>query len=210
MGGTPVGTTTAAESVVFRRPPNGGTAAVLDDRGGESPSQLEPEFALSFAIDESGTASEPLRVALEGRIDRLELYRAGHSGPIRKIKVVDYKTSRNLSGYADKLKNELGVTDFQIPVYALGALTSFKGELAPDATGLHVGLGHHGRHGDQQRHPQDDLQPVLDLVAAAEKAEHHDSQEGRGDGAGDGAGNCVSAIGKVSNSTVYSVNAYEC
>jgi ATP-dependent helicase/DNAse subunit B len=104
------------------------------DRGGESPSQLEPEFELRFAIDESGTASEPLRVALEGRIDRLELYRAGHHGPIRKIKVVDYKTSRNLSGYADKLKNELGVTDFQIPVYALGALTSFKGELAPDAT----------------------------------------------------------------------------
>jgi len=106
------------------------------DRGAESPSQLKPEFELKFAIDESGTklASEPLRVALEGRIDRLELYRAGHSGPIRKIKVVDYKTSRNLSGYADKLKNELGVTDFQIPIYALGALTSFKRELAPDAT----------------------------------------------------------------------------
>jgi ATP-dependent helicase/DNAse subunit B len=104
------------------------------DRGGESPSQFEPEFALSFAIDEGGTASEPLRVALEGRIDRLELYRAGHSGPIRKIKVVDYKTSRNLSGFADKLKNELGLTDFQIPVYALGALTSFASELAPGAT----------------------------------------------------------------------------
>jgi ATP-dependent helicase/DNAse subunit B len=104
------------------------------DRGDEPPSQLEPEFALSFAIDESGTASEPLRVALEGRIDRLELYRAGRSGPIHKIKVVDYKTSRNLSGYADKLKNELGVTDFQIPVYALGALTNFERELAPDAT----------------------------------------------------------------------------
>jgi len=105
-------------------------------RGGEPPSQLEPEFALSFAIEESGTklASEPLRVALEGRIDRLELYRDGHSGPIRKIKVVDYKTSRNLSGFADRLKNELGVTDFQIPVYALGALTSFESELAPDTT----------------------------------------------------------------------------
>jgi ATP-dependent helicase/DNAse subunit B len=104
------------------------------DRGGERPPELKPEFALSFVIDECGTANEPLRVALEGRIDRLELYRAGRSGPIRKIKVVDYKTSRNLSGYADKLKNELGVTDFQIPVYALGALASFKRELAPDAT----------------------------------------------------------------------------
>src|SRR5713226_6911311 len=103
-------------------------------RDGERPPELKPEFELSFAIDESGTASERLRVALEGRIDRLELYRADHSGPIRKIKVVDYKTSRNLSGYADKLKNELGVTDFQIPVYALGALTSFASQLAPDAT----------------------------------------------------------------------------
>src|SRR5713226_2147055 len=103
-------------------------------RDGERPPELKPEFELSFAIDESGTASERLRVALEGRIDRLELYRAGQSGRIRKIKVVDYKTSRNLSGFADKLKNELGVTDFQIPVYALGALTSFESQLAPDAT----------------------------------------------------------------------------
>jgi ATP-dependent helicase/DNAse subunit B len=106
------------------------------DRSSERPPELKPEFELRFAIGESGAklASEQLKVALEGRVDRLELYRAGHSGPIRKIKVVDYKTSRNLSGFADKLKNELGVTDFQIPVYALGAVTSFESELAPDAT----------------------------------------------------------------------------
>src|SRR5207244_8944313 len=76
-----------------------------------------------------------VRLCLEGRIDRLELHPG--RGRVRKLRVLDYKNSRSagrFSKMADPEGAQFGWTDFQLPVYLMGALSEFGERLAADAT----------------------------------------------------------------------------
>ncbi len=75
------------------------------------------------------------RLWLEGRIDRLELHR-GRRRAIAELRVLDYKNSRSADRFrkmADPTGAHFGWTDFQLPVYLMGALNEFGAALAPDA-----------------------------------------------------------------------------
>jgi hypothetical protein len=96
--------------------------------------EILTEHKIRFALND---LRDPARVRLwlEGRIDRLEL----HPGRdrVRNLRVLDYKNSRNagrLSKMADPEGAQFGWTDFQLPVYLMGALNEFSGRLAPNAT----------------------------------------------------------------------------
>ena len=92
------------------------------------------EHKIRFALND---LSDPARVRLwlEGRIDRLELHPG--RGKVRNLRVVDYKNSRSADRYrklADSTGAQFGWTDFQLPVYLMGALSEFGDRLAADAT----------------------------------------------------------------------------
>jgi ATP-dependent helicase/DNAse subunit B len=92
------------------------------------------EHKIRFALND---LRDPWRVRLwlEGRIDRLELHPGRNR--VRKLRVLDYKNSRNagrLSKMADPERAQFGWTDFQLPIYLMGALNEFGGRLAPNAT----------------------------------------------------------------------------
>lgn len=95
--------------------------------------RVETEYEVRFALaDPRDPGSAPLW--LEGRIDRLELHPS--SGPIRELRVLDYKNSRSADRYcklADPDGEDFGWTGFQLPVYLIGALAKFAGRLKPDA-----------------------------------------------------------------------------
>ena len=104
-------------------------------RGEAVPTQLETEYPLHFMIHDirNVAAAERIDLEIEGRVDRLELYR-GPDGRIRKLRVVDYKTSRSAGRYSKALgEKEFARKDFQMPVYAMGAVKEFAGQLAPAA-----------------------------------------------------------------------------
>ncbi|HVB78925.1 MAG TPA: PD-(D/E)XK nuclease family protein [Candidatus Binataceae bacterium] len=96
--------------------------------------EILTEHQIRFALND---LSDPGRVRLwlEGRIDRLELH-PGRGG-VNKLRVLDYKDSRSADRYR-KLKDsqgaQFGWTDFQLPVYLMGALDEFGGRLTADAT----------------------------------------------------------------------------
>src|SRR5216683_1355272 len=101
----------------------------------EAATEMHHEFPLNFMLsrESSNVAMGPLEIMLVGKIDRLEIYR--DAGRIRRLKLIDYKTSRRLSEYAELLKPaRFACEDMQMPVYALGAAESFRPELASDAT----------------------------------------------------------------------------
>jgi len=92
------------------------------------------EHKIRFALND---LSDPARVRLwlEGRIDRLELHPG--RGKVRNLRVVDYKNSRSADRYrklADSTGAQFGWTDFQLPVYLMGALSELGDRLAADAT----------------------------------------------------------------------------
>ena len=96
--------------------------------------EILTEHQFRFALND---LSDPKRVRLwlEGRIDRLEL-RPGR-GKVRTLRVLDYKNSRNADRYrklADSTAAQFGWTDFQLPVYLMGALSEFGERLTADAT----------------------------------------------------------------------------
>jgi superfamily I DNA/RNA helicase/RecB family exonuclease len=100
---------------------------------GERPSKLELEYELRFSLRDARNvaAADRIDLEIEGWIDRLEIYR-DTDGRICKLRVVDYKTSRNAGRYAKALsEKEFARKDFQMPVYAMGAIEQFAGELAP-------------------------------------------------------------------------------
>jgi ATP-dependent helicase/DNAse subunit B len=87
----------------------------------------EHEIAFTLRAD----SAEVGEIMLEGRIDRLEIHRDGDR--IKRIKVVDYKSSRNLDRYRELLRLDTFAShDFQMPVYALGVAEMFRDDLAPD------------------------------------------------------------------------------
>jgi ATP-dependent helicase/DNAse subunit B len=109
-------------------------AARLADIG-ERPPELKLEYELRFSLRDARKVAVANRIDLElgGWIDRLELYR-GADGRIGKLRVVDYKTSRNAGKYAKALsEKEFARKDFQMPVYAMGAVQQFASQLAPAA-----------------------------------------------------------------------------
>ncbi|HEV7988777.1 MAG TPA: PD-(D/E)XK nuclease family protein, partial [Candidatus Binataceae bacterium] len=92
-------------------------------------------FALDDLIDSGPSDPARMRLWLEGRIDRLELYPG--RGKVRNLRVLDYKNSRNAGRYgklADSTGAQFGWTDFQLPIYLMGALNEFGERLAADAT----------------------------------------------------------------------------
>ena len=92
------------------------------------------EHKIRFALND---LSDPGRVRLwmEGRIDRLELHPG--RGAVKNLRVLDYKNSRSANRYrklAEAGGAQFGWTDFQLPVYLMGALSEFGERLAADAT----------------------------------------------------------------------------
>jgi ATP-dependent helicase/nuclease subunit B len=101
---------------------------------GEAATEMHHEFPLDFVLSgqTSPGAAGPLEIALVGQIDRLEIYR--DAGRIRRLRLIDYKTSRRMSRYAELLKSDhFACEDLQMPVYALGAAENFRAELSPEA-----------------------------------------------------------------------------
>ena len=95
--------------------------------------QTETEYELHFTLADPHSAPDggPITLAIDGRIDRLDLYR-DRQGRVIGLRVIDYKTSRRSANYKDLLgENNFGVTTFQLPLYVLGALDAFADELAP-------------------------------------------------------------------------------
>jgi len=106
---------------------------------GTPPTQILHEFPLDFALEAPGTdlavpgTPAGLPITVQGRIDRLELYRGG-SGLIERLSVIDYKASTGLKRLARMLRPDTFATsDLQMPVYLLGATDHFRAQLAPDA-----------------------------------------------------------------------------
>ncbi len=96
-------------------------------------SKLEHPFAFTLRDHRGLPPDGRVDVALEGRLDRLELYR-NSSGRIESVNVLDYKTSRHVGDYAKLAdpEKDFGTADFQLPVYVMGALAEFAAELAPE------------------------------------------------------------------------------
>ena len=98
--------------------------------------RIETEYALHFMLPDTRPASggAPIRLAIDGRIDRLDLHR-NNEGRISSIRVIDYKTARNSNNYKDLLNpDNFGVISFQLPLYVLGVLATFADDLAAEVT----------------------------------------------------------------------------
>ncbi|HKV53218.1 MAG TPA: PD-(D/E)XK nuclease family protein [Candidatus Binataceae bacterium] len=98
---------------------------------GAVPAETYHEYTLRFAVplanDATAVASE---IVLVGQIDRIEIYREG--ARIGRVKLLDYKASRNLQKYAQLLEpDRFACEDMQMPVYALGAVEQLHTELSP-------------------------------------------------------------------------------
>ncbi len=95
--------------------------------------EIRTEHQIHFALND--LSAQRVRLWLEGRIDRLELHPS--RGQVRNLRVLDYKDSRNADRYrksADSAGAQFGWTDFQLPVYLMGALSEFGERMAADAT----------------------------------------------------------------------------
>jgi len=99
----------------------------------ENPSlEIHAEHEIEFTLAGAPEPAHP-PLHIKGRIDRLELHPRGRA--IAEICVIDYKNSRNADKYgkaADPDGAGFGWTDFQLPVYLMGALREFHARLGPD------------------------------------------------------------------------------
>jgi ATP-dependent helicase/DNAse subunit B len=106
----------------------------VNDAASSENIEIKPEYQINFTLSGAPPTDEgeSLTLAIDGRIDRLDLHR-DHNKRIAVLRVIDYKTSRKTGKYEDLLKlDNFGVITFQLPLYVLGALDAFAGELAPD------------------------------------------------------------------------------
>lgn len=101
---------------------------------GEMPAEMLHEFEFKFPLPVNFSfETSTSEIALVGQIDRLEIYR--DSRRIVRVKIIDYKTSRRLSEYGQRLKpGYFACEDFQMPVYALAAAEHFRAELSRQAS----------------------------------------------------------------------------
>lgn len=102
----------------------------IANRAANPAAEILTEHPVSFVLDDlRGVGRPPLKI--EGRIDRLELHPG--RGAIRKVRVIDYKNSRDADRYKKILQPDgaaFGWTDFQLPIYLMGALGEFGARLA--------------------------------------------------------------------------------
>ncbi len=133
-----------------------------------SPTQILHEFAFAFALAAPSTDPAPPStppgppITVQGRIDRLELYRNG-SRQIERLSVIDYKASTGLKRLTKLLRpGTFATSDLQMPVYLLGAVDHFRAEMAPNATAQagYIAL----KHRDKETKP---LPVPLDLLDPA-------------------------------------------
>ncbi|HJU29504.1 MAG TPA: PD-(D/E)XK nuclease family protein, partial [Candidatus Binataceae bacterium] len=119
--------------------------------GGPVPDEMEHESPIEFTL----RAAEPIgEIRLRGRIDRLEIYR--RQKRIERLKVIDYKMSRNLDAYESLLTLELFASrDLQMGVYALGAVERFRPELTSGAIveASYIALRHREKEAEPFRIP---------------------------------------------------------
>ncbi|HLJ43098.1 MAG TPA: PD-(D/E)XK nuclease family protein, partial [Candidatus Binataceae bacterium] len=106
----------------------------IADREANPDAEILTEHQFRFALAD---LNDPKRVRLwaEGRIDRLELHPG--KGAVKTIRVIDYKNSRGATRYgklAEPAGAQFGWTDFQLPVYLMGALSEFDERLAANVT----------------------------------------------------------------------------
>ncbi len=106
----------------------------IADREANPDAEILTEHQFRFALAD---LNDPKRVRLwlEGRIDRLELHPG--KGAVKTIRVIDYKNSRSAKRYgklAEAGGAQFGWTDFQLPVYLMGALCEFDERLAANVT----------------------------------------------------------------------------
>ncbi|MBF6561081.1 MAG: PD-(D/E)XK nuclease family protein [Candidatus Binataceae bacterium] len=105
-------------------------------RGSVRASEIFAEHEIHLAVPDRRSVAAPERIDLPlfGIVDRLEIYR-GPDRRITHIRVVDYKNARRADRYRELLKPEKFATiDFQIAVYAMGAIEEFRPDLAPGVT----------------------------------------------------------------------------
>ncbi|MBV8359869.1 MAG: exodeoxyribonuclease V subunit gamma [Deltaproteobacteria bacterium] len=123
---------------------------------GEPEIETHHEFPLNLTLTQKSVTggADPLKITLVGQIDRLEIYR--DAGRIRRLKLIDYKTSRRLSDYAELLKpDHFACEDLQMPVYALGAVKHFHSEISSE-TGIelaYIALKNRDKESDPQPIP---------------------------------------------------------
>jgi ATP-dependent helicase/DNAse subunit B len=99
-----------------------------DDR----PDEFQLEHPFGLYLEGQSEAGETLRIRLEGRIDRLEIYRDA-AGRIAKLRVIDYKHSSGRKRLQKLLKpEEFAVADLQMAAYLMGAVEGLQGQFAPE------------------------------------------------------------------------------
>lgn len=98
------------------------------------PVEFKLEHPLSFYLERKSEADEALRIRLEGRIDRLEIYRDTENR-IAKLRVIDYKDSKSRARLGELLKPQtFAVADLQMAVYLLGAMAELREQFSSQVT----------------------------------------------------------------------------
>jgi ATP-dependent helicase/DNAse subunit B len=125
------------------------------------------ERELRFTLDDARTASadEPIHLAINGRIDRLDLFHDAEDR-ISHVRVIDYKTARRGNNYERLLADgSFGFLSLQLPIYLIGALAEFKPELAANYSVEAGYLILRGRKKDLlKRFTPEGLMPVADRL----------------------------------------------
>ena len=105
----------------------------IADREANPDAEILTEHKFRFALAD---LNDPKRVRLwlEGRIDRLELNPG--KGAVKTIRVIDYKNCAAPSAMASWRRpgRTVRMTDFQLPVYLMGALCEFDERVAANVT----------------------------------------------------------------------------
>ncbi|HZP45907.1 MAG TPA: PD-(D/E)XK nuclease family protein [Candidatus Binataceae bacterium] len=100
---------------------------------GNQPSRLHSEFTFEIPLTVTLKNRRQLQIALRGSIDRLELFH-DPAGRVERLRVLDYKSSRNRNQFNDRLRiSSFATFDLQMAVYLLAAVASFREALAVDA-----------------------------------------------------------------------------
>jgi RecB family exonuclease len=159
---------------------------------GPPPTQILHEFPFDFVLAAPGTdpaaPSTPPGppITVQGRIDRLELYRDG-SRLIERLSVIDYKASTGLKRLTKLLRpGTFATSDLQMPVYLLGAADHFRAEIAPDpiVQAAYIALKHRDKETKPLVVPLDLLDPAARRpgnVAARVRELVRDALDGRFD-----------------------------
>ncbi len=103
-------------------------------KAGDAPDEIKLEHPFAFILEgRTDSGAEALRIMLEGRIDRLELYRDSENR-IKRLRVIDYKNSGSRDRLTKLLKREFfGVIDLQMAAYLFGAVEELRDRLSPEA-----------------------------------------------------------------------------